>query len=311
MIRIIDENEPFARLTPEELLHRHRNGAKLACYVAETGEGLIVKAHDLGNGHTEVTAKAPTVWLERDLWDWYAIESTLEVMIQRRVDEAEERAARSAQIAANRAKTKIRKRCKAMGADTLLTLSYRFNETDLKRSKDDLKKFVRRMRVLIPEFRAIAIFEFQKRGAVHWHLATAKVPTHFERVNSQGQPYKVKSFDAIRAVWRSVTGEREGTINLARRKAASQRSPARIASYIAKYVAKAFSEGQAFTNRYHSFGDFDIPAPIVIGHFPTAREALAACYLCLTDAQQVVLEKFSHFKDWFVLHAEVPPRLRK
>jgi len=310
MIRIIDETQPFARLTPEELLHLHRKGVKLTAYESKSGNGLVVKAHDLGNGHTEVTAKAPTIWTEQD-WGPIAVEKYLEVTIQRHEDEALERAARSAQIAANRAKTKIRKMCKAMGARSLLTLTYRYNETDLTRSKKDLKEFVRRIKRLIPEFKAVACYEFQKRGAVHWHIALANVPSHFMRTAGNGQPYKLKSFEAIRAVWRAVVGDRGGNIDVSRRKAHSLRTPARIATYIAKYVAKAFAEGVAHSNRYHAFGDFDMPDPVLIGHFLDPREALEACYSLLTDAQQVVLEKLSHFKDWFVLHAEIPPCLRK
>ena len=306
MIRIVDEKNPTVRHSPETLLAMHRAGHALSVYEGKTGDGIKLKAHDLGNGHTEVTGSAPTVWEEME-WSPLALEMYLESVLKHREESADELREKALTIAANRAKCKVRKLCKAMGADTLLTLTYKVNETDLQRSKKDLKEFVRRMRRLMPEFRAVAVYETQKRGALHWHIATANVPTSFTRKNAQGQSYKVKSFDAIRAVWRSVTGERQGNIDLARRKANSMRSPARIASYIAKYIVKAFREGQAFTNRYSTFGEFDMAKPVDMGYFPTVREAWAAAYGCLLDVQSIVFEQVSRWKDWFVLHAEMPP----
>ncbi|MPT53176.1 hypothetical protein [Delftia sp.] len=307
MIRIICDANPTRRYTPEELLHMHRRGEALTVFDGSTGEGMRVKAHDLGNGHMEITGTAPTVWVERE-WNHIALETYLERVIERREEEAEEMRERSLTIAANRAKVKVRKLCKAMGSDTLLTLTYRANETDLERSKKDLKEFVRRMRRYMPEFKAVAVYEYQARGAIHWHIATANVPRVFERRNDQGQTYQVKSFDAIRSVWRGVTKERGGNIDLARRKRNSMRSPARIASYIAKYIVKAFREGQAFTNRYSAFGDFEMGKPVDLGWFPRVADAVSACYDCMLQGQAVVYSELSRWRDWFVLHAEVPKR---
>lgn len=303
MIRIICDANPTRRYTPEELLHMHRRGEALTVFDGSTGEGMRVKAHDLGNGHMEITGTAPTVWVERE-WNHIALETYLERVIERREEEAEEMRERSLTIAANRAKVKVRKLCKAMGSDTLLTLTYRANETDLERSKKDLKEFVRRMRRYMPEFKAVAVYEYQARGAIHWHIATANVPRVFERKNDQGQAYQVKSFDAIRSVWRGVTKERGGNIDLARRKRNSTRSPARIASYIAKYIVKAFREGQAFTNRYSAFGDFEMGKPVDLGWFPRVLDAVSASFDCVLDSQSVVYSELSRWKDWFVLHVE-------
>lgn len=303
MIRIICDANPTRRYTPEELLHMHRRGEALTVFDGSTGEGMRVKAHDLGNGHMEITGTAPTVWVERE-WNYIALETYLERVIERREEEAEEMRERSLTIAANRAKVKVRKLCKAMGSDTLLTLTYRANETDLERSKKDLKEFVRRMRRYMPEFKAVAVYEYQARGAIHWHIATANVPRVFERRNDQGQTYQVKSFDAIRSVWRGVTKERGGNIDLARRKRNSMRSPARIASYIAKYIVKAFREGQAFTNRYSAFGYFKMEKPVDLGWFPRVLDAVSASFDCVLDSQSVVYSELSRWKDWFVLHVE-------
>lgn len=303
MIRIMNEAFPGVIFTPQELLSQLRAGACLVAFEGKPGKGLNVKAHDLGNGHLELTASAPTVWVEYE-WNRIVMETYLENAIERQEEEAEERKERSLTIAANRAKTKVRKLCKLIAADTLLTLTYQHCEVDLQRSKRDLKEFVRRLRRLLPEFSCVAVYEYQKRGALHWHIATAGMPTRFEKKAADGSTYHVKSFDALRAVWRSVVGERGGNVDLSRRKAHSQRSPARIATYISKYIVKAFKEGQAFTNRYTCFGRFDMPAPVSLGHFPTALAAIEACYALVGGDQSIVLSHLSRWRDWFVLHAE-------
>ena len=304
MIRIMNEAFPGVIFTSQELLAQIYAGATLTVFEGLRGEGLNVKAHDLGNGHLELSASSPTVWVERDGWNRVVIETYLENAIAREEEEAEERRERSLTIAANRAKTKVRKLCKLIAADTLLTLTYQHCEADLQRSKRDLKEFVRRLRRLLPGFSCVAVYEYQKRGALHWHIATAGRPTRFEKKAADGSTYHVKSFDALRAVWRSVVGERGGNVDLSRRKAHSQRSPARIATYISKYIVKAFKEGQAFTNRYTCFGKFDMPAPVSLGHFPTALAAIEACYALVGDGQTIVLSHLSRWRDWFVLHVE-------
>lgn len=305
MIRIVDETNPSARHTPEALLQMHRQGIPLAAFEGKIGDGMRVRAHDLGNGHIEVTGSAPTVWEELQ-WSPMVLEMYLEAAIAHREENADELREKALTIAANRAKVKVRKLCKAMGADTMLTLTYRANETDLARSKRDLKEFVRRVRRLMPKFRAVAVYETQERGALHWHIATANVPVSFMQPNACGVPCKVKSFDVLRAIWRSVTKERQGNVDIARRKASSRRSPAQIASYIAKYIVKAFREGQAFSNRYSAFGDFDMSKPVDMGLHPSALAAWQVAYACLLDVQEVVIERVSRWKDWFALHAEMP-----
>eukprot|EP01038_Epipyxis_sp_PR26KG_P019506 gene19506-27637_t len=123
------------------------------------------------------------------------------------------------------------------------------------------------------------------------------------RPNAVGVLSKVKSFEVIRAIWRSVVKDLGGNIDVARRKASSKRSPAQIAAYIAKYIVKAFREGEAFSNRYTAFGSPDMPKPVHLGHFSTALAAWGAAYSCLLDVHSVVLERLSKWKDWFVLYA--------
>lgn len=307
MIRIVNETNPSARYTPEALLQMHREGIPLAAFEGKTGDGIRVKAHDLGNGHIEVTGSAPTVW-EELTWSPMVLEHYLEAAIQHRDENADELREKALTIAANRAKVKVRKLCKAMGADTLLTLTYRVNFKDLAQSKKHLKEFVRRVRRVMPEFRAVAVYEHQARGALHWHIATAGIPASFMRPNALGVLCKVKSFEVIRAIWRSVAQDLGGNIDVARRKSSSRRSPAQIASYIAKYIVKAFREGQAFSNRYSAFGEFEMSKPVDMGLHPTVLAGWEAAYGCVLEMQQIVMERVSRWKDWFVLHAEMPKK---
>ena len=82
-----------------------------------------------------------------------------------------------------------------------MTLTYRANQTDLELCKKHLKEFVRRVRRVLPDFVAIAAFETQKRGAWHVHMACRRVATVL--ANKQG--VRIKSFDLLRAIWRSAT----------------------------------------------------------------------------------------------------------
>lgn len=273
-------------------------------YEGKSGESFRVRAHDLGNGHIEASAVRETTWRELE-WDALAMECYLDCLKALEDDAAyqAQKAARALKVAANRAKTAVRRSCKVIGASTLLTLTYRHNEEDLARVKADLKEFNRRLLRLMPDLRFVACFERQQRGAYHIHIATGGIPASFTRPGVHGLPVRVKSFDAIRAVWRSVTKERGGNVDVSRRKRHSRSTPAKIASYISKYVAKDFEEGEKGSNRYARYGSFDIPAPVDLGRFKSALEAVRAIYV-LTGDLVVFTQHLSKWGDWFFLHAE-------
>ncbi len=179
--------------------------------VAYEGKGanfFNVKAHELGNGHLEVTASRGLQWQELD-WSPSVVRDHLEMLEKHREEHADELREKHAESAAKRAKKRVRQLCKVMGADTMLTLTYRANMTDLDLCKQHLKAFNRRMLQILPHFRFVAAFEQQDRGAWHVHMACERVP---QLVPLRGakplhgvlQP-KVKSYMAIRAIWRSVT----------------------------------------------------------------------------------------------------------
>lgn len=272
-------------------------------YESKGSDFYNVKAHDLGNGHLEVTASRALEWHELD-WSPEVIRDHLEMLEQYREEHAEELRVKHAERSAKRAKKRVRLLCKAMAADTLLTLTYRANMRDEARCKAHLKEFNRRMKRLVPGFRFVAAFEQQERGAWHVHLACERIPAQLPAANG----VKVKSFNVIRAIWRAVTKEDGGNIDVQTTKRNSQRSPARIAQYIAGYIVKAFQEGALHSNRWTKYGDFDVPPAQSLGTVSSIRDAVEVVYALLSDMHAVAMEKLCRWKDYFVVHAEVPKR---
>jgi hypothetical protein len=139
--------------------------------------------------------------------------------------------------------------------DTLLTLTYAENMTDWATLKRHMKEFNRRMARIIPGWFYVAAFERQKRGAWHAHMAVHRLPS--ELCLRAG--VRLKSFNVIRAVWRSVAGEYGGNIDVQARKRNSRRAPSKIAAYLSKYMTKAFADGDPWSNRFSSSRGVTVP----------------------------------------------------
>lgn len=148
---------------------------------------------------------------------------------------------------ANRARTAIRRKCLAMGADRMLTLTFQENVTDLEESWGCFKYFTKLMRSFYKDkFSYVAVPEYQKRGAVHFHLALKG----FHEVG------------IVRRFWRRAAGRRGGNIDITSPKKFGKRSwnPKRIAVYLAKYLSKNDSV-QFNKRRYSSGGKIQLPDP--------------------------------------------------
>jgi hypothetical protein len=146
--------------------------------------------------------------------------------------------------AARRARTQVRRRCKMIGADTMLTLTYRENMQDFERLNRDVKAFVRRLRGLGP-FEYVMCIERQQRGALHVHIACQSFPAWMR--NEDG--VKVKSYNLIRSIWRRVVGRDNGNIDLTRPRSNGAH---RIACYIAKYISKSLEDAVFNAKSYWS-----------------------------------------------------------
>lgn len=156
--------------------------------------------------------------------------------------------------AARRAKTMVRRRCKMIQADCMLTLTYRENMLDPDRMQADFKAFRKRLESLC-DFPYVAVMERQQRGAIHLHIACRQFP--FMLRDRSGS--KVKSYNLIRSIWRSVVGSDNGNIDLT--KPRGHNSAHRVASYISKYVAKNIDTATFNKKSYWSSTGIIMPIP--------------------------------------------------
>jgi len=144
-----------------------------------------------------------------------------------------------------RAKGEVRRRLLTIGADHLLTLTYRENVTDLARAEEDLRQFLRLVRERHAQFPYVAVWERQKRGAIHWHLG---VPG-FQNVRF------------LRRCWLEVVGEGNGNIDV-RGPRGDKSSCASLARYIAKYILKGQEGRRRGQHRYRCSVGIIVPKEV-------------------------------------------------
>jgi len=162
----------------------------------------------------------------------------------------------------------------------MLTLTYRENMLDRERMSHDWDLFVKRVRRAIGSFEYVCVFERQKRGAWHAHIAVPKVlPVYMH----QGQ--LVKSYDLFRACWRGVVGLDNGTVNVMRSPRLN-RSSAKLACYLAKYIAKGFDEASGAGDSYRASGRALPDALVINVKSETLTEAMLALFELLQPEVQ-------------------------
>jgi hypothetical protein len=147
----------------------------------------------------------------------------------------------------SRARSNLRRKVLSMSADRMLTTTFRDNVTDMDEAWSVFKYFTKLMRQRYGKrFAYVAVPEFQKRGAVHFHIAL----NDYYHVNT------------VRRLWRRAAGHRGGNIDITSPKKFGKNSwnPKRIAQYISKYISK--SESVSFNRRrFSSGGDIVVPDP--------------------------------------------------
>nr|DAH82798.1 MAG TPA: protein of unknown function DUF1424 [Inoviridae sp.] len=274
-------------------------------YEGKISDEHEVILHDLGHGQKEASISRSVWWEHTGTMSEEAYAMYLEAVerLNNDPDWLAEKEAKNRERSARRAKTKVRRICKTMGVDALLTLTYQANMQDLDACKKHMKEFVRRIRRLIPDFVYVAAFEQQKRGAWHVHMAVRKLP--FKLAASNG--VKVGSYNVIRAVWRRVVGELGGNIDEARKKRHSRKSPAQMASYISKYILKAFEEGEDHSNRYSSSA-YCLPAPQRMRFMAESMADLIALVYCELGMPGTITNPWvSAWGDRFFMTSEPDP----
>lgn len=172
------------------------------------------------------------------------------------------------------AKKAVREKCKTIGADRMVTLTYRENVTDREKALADWKAFTRRMRKY-KAFHYVAVMELQERGAIHFHVAV------------QGR----QCYHLLRSIWLSIVG------NTADGKSGGNvdvRNPARfgfgkdgvhkLAAYIAKYCTKSMECRQLDQKRF--FASRGIVKPEVLAWKLHSNDMLSAVQVAFAIAAE-------------------------
>jgi len=187
------------------------------------------------------------------------IATTVETSEEERARKDEE----NIQRAARRARKAVATLVKSIGADHLLTLTYRDNISDTERLDRDFTKFIRLVREKLPEWRYVAVRELQERGSLHMHIAC---------VGKQ-------DIEHLRACWYTALGglptdsgeNTKGAVNVVgRKKRFSGQSPIysalQLSTYLTKYISKTFeSDHKLGMRRYKA--SRNIPLPKLTKHY--------------------------------------------
>ena len=128
--------------------------------------------------------------------------------------------------ATRRAAAHIRRDLLTIGADRMLTLTYRENMTDRTRAIADLIRFNRAMRQRFENWASVSVLEWQVRGAAHFHVGISGF-------------YDVT---VVREVWRSIVGE--GNIDIRFKPDGRGNACSKLAAYMGKYLQKDLDEGR-------------------------------------------------------------------
>jgi hypothetical protein len=119
-----------------------------------------------------------------------------------------------------RATGEIRRKCLTIGADHLVTFTYRDNVVNREKVLGDLERLRRMLARTGCSVPYVAVLECQKRGAIHPHVA-------------------VRGFQDIRLLrrcWYQIVGSAQGQVNVKGPRPGT--SPVKLARYLSKYISK-------------------------------------------------------------------------
>lgn len=167
----------------------------------------------------------------------------IELTEEQRTAKDEENKTRSCR----RAKQSVRHQIQRLGADHLLTLSYRENMQDADRLKADFDHFRRLVKARFPDWGYVAAREMQDRGSWHLHLAV------------KGR----QDIKYLRTCWYKVLGcfgaSGEDVLGQVDIQAPRKRfanggkwKAGKLASYLTKYIDKGFDALEHSSKRYWS-----------------------------------------------------------
>lgn len=169
-----------------------------------------------------------------------------------------------------RARKNLRHKCFSIKAETMITCTFKELVTDLQDAWGVFKYFVKLMNKFNQSskqkgFHYVCVPEFQKRGAVHFHVATTG---RFE-------------YNFIRSLWRRAAGKRGGNVDVSDPKKAQRKrwSPVSISKYLSKYISK--NDSVEFNKkRYSASRGIVLPEP-KYGWLPLSGGATVH-FICMT-----------------------------
>lgn len=210
---------------------------------------------------------------------------------------------------AARAKRTCRLKIKAAGVASLLTCTYRENMTDFDRVRRDWAAMLRKLRRVIPGFRAIYAFEPQDRGSWHVHAAIDKLPVHLD-IPGEG---RVRSWDYLRRMWRAIVGPDNGNIDVdGHRKTRhglpgkyrASESLAKLAGYVSKYLTKDHANGIPGRNKWGSTQGIEVSKPVVFDMPEMPLAELIGVAFEVPDGHRIVRHRIGQFGKFWVLYTE-------
>lgn len=131
--------------------------------------------------------------------------------------------------ATRRAVANIRRDLLTITADRMITLTYESNQQDRAAALGHLRQFIRVMRREFAHWQSVSVLEYQKRGAIHFHIAVSGF-------------YEI---DIIRSAWQRIIGEK-AIVNMAFQPDGRGNPCGKLASYMGKYLAKDMDQGRTF-----------------------------------------------------------------
>lgn len=243
--------------TPQEKPH----------YWSDDGHGwqdtYTARQRIFANGQTEVTVTKDKFFVGREPLPLTACKRG-----------ASEKRERNEDDAGRRAKKTVRLACKEIGADRMVTLTYRENMIDRELALKHWDAFRRRLGKH-KAFHYVAVIEEQERGALHFHVA----------VNGR-QDYRL-----LRSVWQNILGigqrgEQMGQVNVRdpSKFGFGRKGAHKLAEYIAKYCGKLMECRELNDKRY--FRSRGIVIPVLNSWRVCAKTMLHAVQIAFEIARE-------------------------
>jgi len=107
-----------------------------------------------------------------------------------------------------------------------LTLTFKKNVKDFKTANYEYKKFIQRFYTIFGKYKYIVVPEFQKRGAIHYHILLFNVP-YIEKLNHKLSNLWKNGYTEVKAI----------------------KDIKNISAYVSKYIRKGFFDKRLGSNK--------------------------------------------------------------